>query len=242
MTQPRVAIVDNAVYPHLYRPVDHWRTWLGAIGGDAYCAPAGRLPALRDFSHVILTGSEASILEREAWADREVEFVQEAFRAGRSILGSCYGHQLLALALAGPPHVGRCRAPEIGWISIDIKVPSTLLGEPGPAYTFSAHFDEVRGLPEPFTLLASTDACPVQAFGYRGRNVWGLQIHPEIDVAAAREILSGFGMIFPRVQPLYERALGKEPRDSGLIIKIVDAFLAISSESSSDKDRDSSKR
>jgi GMP synthase-like glutamine amidotransferase len=228
MTQPRVAIVDNAIYPDLYKPVDHWRTWLGGVDGEAFYAPAGRLPALKDFSHVILTGSEASILQREPWADREVEFVQEAFRAGRSILGSCYGHQLLALALAGPAVVGRCREPEIGWIPIDIKVPSPLLGEPGPAYTFSVHFDEVRDLPDPFTILASTDTCPVQAFGYRGRNVWGLQIHPEIDVAPAREILSGFGAIFPRVQPLYAKALAGEPRDSRLILRIINHFLAFS--------------
>jgi GMP synthase-like glutamine amidotransferase len=228
MAQTRVALVDNAVYPRLYKPVDHWRTWLGDAAWESFYAPAGRLPALKDFSHVILTGSEASILQREPWAVREVDFVREAFQAGLSILGSCYGHQLLALALAGPAYVGRCREPEIGWIAVDIKVPSLLLGEPGPAYTFSAHFDEVRGLSEPFIVLASTATCPIQAFGYRGRNVWGLQIHPEIDAAAGREILSGFGEIFPRVRPLYARALAKEPRDSRLILRIVKHFLAVS--------------
>jgi GMP synthase-like glutamine amidotransferase len=227
-TEPRVAIVDNAIYPDLYQPVEHWRTWLGGVSWDSYYAPAGKLPALSSFSHVILTGSEASILQREPWADREVEFVREAFEAGRAILGSCYGHQLLALALAGPAHVGRCREPEIGWIPIEVKAPSALLGDAGPAYTFSVHFDEVRDLPEPFEVLASTEICPVQAFGVKGRNVWGLQIHPEIDVEPAREILSKFGAIFPRIRPLYERALGEEPRDSGLIHNIVHTFLAVS--------------
>jgi GMP synthase-like glutamine amidotransferase len=227
-TDLRVAIVDNAIYPDLYRPVDHWRTWLGGTPWESFYAPGGKLPALSGFSHVILTGSEASILQREPWADREVEFAREAFEAGRAILGSCYGHQLLALALAGPAHIGRCREPEIGWIPIEVKAPSPLLGDAGPAYTFSVHFDEVRDLREPFEVLASTATCPVQAFGVKGRNVWGLQIHPEIDVHAAREILSKFGSIFPKVQPLYARALASEPRDSGLIVKIVSAFLAIS--------------
>jgi len=227
MTPPRVAIVDNAVYPHLYKPVGHWRTWLGGVAWESFYAPAGRLPALGDFSHVILTGSEASILEREPWADREVEFVRDAFQAGKSILGSCYGHQLLALALAGPARVGRCREPEIGWIAVEVVAPSPLLGEPRRAFTFAAHFDEVRDLPsDAYDVLASTPACPVQAFGCRGRNVWGLQIHPEIDVPAAREILSGFGEIFPRVRPLYARALAEEPRDSRLILRIVERFLA----------------
>jgi len=226
-TEPRVAIVDNAIYPDLYQPVEHWRTWLGGVSWDSYYAPDGKLPALSGYSHVILTGSEASILQREPWADREVEFVQEAFDAGRAILGSCYGHQLLALALAGPAHVGRCREPEIGWIPIEIKAPSALLGDAGPAYTFSVHFDEVRDLPEPFEVLASTEICPVQAFGVKGRNVWGLQIHPEIDVEPARRILSRFGAIFPRVEPLYARALSGESRDSRLILRIVNSFLDI---------------
>ena len=227
-TEPRIAIVDNAIYPDLYQPVEHWRTWLDGVSWESYDAPAGKLPALSGFSHVILTGSEASILQREAWADREVEFAREAFDAGRAILGSCYGHQLLALALAGPAHVGRCREPEIGWIPIDVKAPPSLLGDAGLAYTFSVHFDEVRDLPKAFEVLASTEICPVQAFGVKGRNAWGLQIHPEIDVRAAREILAKFGSIFPKIRPLYERALGKEPRDSGLIHKIVNSFLTVS--------------
>jgi GMP synthase-like glutamine amidotransferase len=227
MARPRVAIVDNAVYPEIYKPVEHWSAYLRGVEWEAFYAPAGRLPAVKDFSHIILTGSEASILQREPWADREVEFTREAFRAGRSILGSCYGHQLLALALAGPAHVGRCREPEIGWIPIEVKTASPVLGPPGEAFTFSVHFDEVRNLADPFVVLASTKTCPIQAFGYRGRNVWGFQIHPEIDVPAARGILAKFGSIFPKVKPLYERAMAEEPRDSRLIFKIVKEFLAI---------------
>jgi GMP synthase-like glutamine amidotransferase len=228
LTRPRVAIVDNAIYPEIYKPVEHWSAHLRGVEWEAFYAPSGRLPAVKDFSHVILTGSEASILRREPWADREVEFTREVFEAGRSILGSCYGHQLLALALAGPAHVGRCREPEIGWIPIEIKAASPVLGPPREAFTFSVHFDEVRNLADPFVVLAGTEICPIQAFGARGRNVWGLQIHPEIDVPSARGILSEFGSIFPKIKPLYKRAFGETPRDSGLIFKIVKEFLAIS--------------
>ena len=226
--RPRVAIVDNSVFPGIYKPVEHWSAFLPGVEWEAFYAPSGRLPAIKDFSHFILTGSEASILQREPWADREVEFTREVFQAGRSILGSCYGHQLLALALAGPAHVGRCREPEIGWIPIEIKAASPVLGPPGEAFTFSVHFDEVRDLPDSFVVLAATEICPIQAFGFAGRNVWGFQIHPEIDVSAARGILSQFGSIFPKIQPLYARALSEKPRDSGLIFKIVKEFLAIS--------------
>lgn len=228
MSKPKVAIIDNSIYPEIYKPVEHWTQVLHDVEWKAFYAPGGALPRLGDFSHFILTGSEASILDRASWVEREVDFVREAFRLDRTLLGSCYGHQLLALALAGPGHVGRCREPEIGWIPIEITADSPLLGLKGTAYTFSVHFDEVRDLEKPFIVLASSSVCPIQAFGVKDLPVWGLQIHPEIDVEAARGLLRDFGGIFPNVLPLYRKALDSTPRDSGLIFKIINGFLQFS--------------
>jgi GMP synthase-like glutamine amidotransferase len=226
--KPKIALVDNAIYPEIYRPVEHWSRYLQGAEWIAFRGPIGDLPRPEEFSHIILTGSEASILDRAAWVDREADFIREAFREGRPLLGSCYGHQLLALALAGPEHVGRCREPEIGWIPIEIKTESKLLGPKGTAFTFSVHFDEVKDLEEPFIVLASTDICPIQAFEMKTHPVWGLQIHPEIDVQAARALLRDFGSVFPNVVPIYQKALASKPRDSGLIFKIVNEFLRFS--------------
>jgi GMP synthase-like glutamine amidotransferase len=228
MKETRLAIIDNSIHPEIYKPVEHWSAYLGRSEWTAFYGPKNQLPSLKGFTHVILTGSEASILDREPWVEREIEFVMDAGHEGLSLLGSCYGHQLLALALAGPTHVGRCREPEIGWIPIDIKTDSSLLGLARSAFTFSAHFDEVRDLGDPFVILASTDVCPIQAFGIRGRNVWGLQIHPEIDITAAGGLLEDFRGVFPKYRPFYEGALASEPSDSGLIFKIINTFLGIS--------------
>jgi len=226
--RPRIAIVDNSIDPTLYNPVEHWSPYLSGEW-EAFRAPQFLLPDLRrGYSHLILTGSEASILDREPWVDEEAEFIRDAFQKGLSILGSCYGHQLLALALAGPSHVRRCREPEIGWIPIDVQTDTPLLGQPGRAFSFSLHYDEVVNLAEPFAVLASTAICPIQAFGYSGKNIWGLQIHPEINVAAARVLMKNLLPLNAEIRPLYEKALASEPRDSGLIVKIVEAFLTIS--------------
>jgi GMP synthase-like glutamine amidotransferase len=226
MTETRVAIINNAIFPKIYKPVEHWAAYLKGVEWKAFYAPHGELPDIDAFSHVILTGSEASILEREPWVEREAGWILEAHAAGRILLGSCYGHQLLAFVLAGPAHVVRCREPEIGWIPVERTMDSRILGSKGPAFTFSVHFDEVRDLPEPFVVLASSEICPIQAFGVTGRSVWGLQIHPEIDEAAARRLLTAFREIFPRFRPIYDRALASTSRDSRLILKIVKAFLA----------------
>jgi GMP synthase (glutamine-hydrolysing) len=230
-TGVRLAIIDNSLDPDLYRPVEHWTGFLpaGVLGG-AFRAPDGRLPSeAADFSHYILTGSEASITERAPWVEAEAAFVRQAFSTGASILGSCYGHQLLAYALFGPGCVGRCPRQEVGWLPIEILVPNDLLGPAGTAYAFSHHSDEVRGLPEDCLVLARSEGCGVQAFGVAGRNVWGIQMHPEIDIPTGRAFLAGLAARGARSRELDRAALSQPARDTGLISRIVSRFIAFSS-------------
>jgi GMP synthase (glutamine-hydrolysing) len=227
--EAQVAIIDNAVEPEAYKPVEHWARYLG-IPWRAFRAPEGRLPAdVAEFSHIILTGSEASILEREPWAETEAEFVRLAFVGGASILGSCYGHQLLAYALYGPACVGRCPAPEVGWLPVEILAASPLLGPAGQAFVFQHHFDEVRKLPAGCSVLAASGVCAVQAFGVEGRNVWGLQMHPEIDPSSAREFMRDQAARGAKSRDLDLAALRSPDRDTGLISRIVSQFIHFSS-------------
>jgi GMP synthase (glutamine-hydrolysing) len=226
--EAQVAIIDNAVEPDIYKPVEHWARYLGTPW-SAFRAPEGRFPAgVVDFSHIILTGSEASILEREPWAEDEAEFVRQAFAGGASILGSCYGHQLLAYALYGPACVGRCSAPEVGWLPIAIRAASPLLGPAGQAFVFQHHFDEVRSLPTGCSVLASSEVCGVQAFGVDGRNVWGLQMHPEIDPSSARAFMRDLAARGAKSRELDLAALRSADQDTGLISRIVSYFIHFS--------------
>lgn len=224
---PRVAVIDNAIDPAVYKPVDHWRTWLDVRA--AFVARDGNLPDLRQgFTHLILTGSEASINEREPWVEREAELVREATGRGLAILGSCWGHQLIAYALTGPAHVRACRRPEMGWLPIRVFGRDDLLGPAGEAYSFTLHFDEVTGLDGRFEVLADTEACAVQAFRVKGRPVWGIQPHPEIDPPSGRELLRGLRARGSKGREELEAALRLEARDSQLILRIVRTFLGAS--------------
>ena len=224
---PKVAIIDNSIEPAVYKPVDHWRTWLDVQ--EAFVAREGNLPDLRQgFTHLILTGSEASINEREPWVEREADLVREATNRGLAILGSCWGHQLIAYALAGPADVRACRQPEMGWLPIRIFGRDDLLGPAGEAYSFTLHFDEVTGLDGRFEVLADTEVCAVQAFRVKGRAVWGVQPHPEIDPPAGRELLRGLRDRGSKGGEELEAALRLEARDSRLILPIVRTFLAAS--------------
>jgi GMP synthase (glutamine-hydrolysing) len=224
----RVAIIDNAIEPEVYRPVEHWARWLD-VPWQAFRAPEGRLPARSaDFSHYILTGSESSILNREPWVESEVDFVREIYAYGASILGSCYGHQLLAYAMFGPAHIGRCPSPEVGWLPIRNLIPSQLLGPAGVVYAFSHHFDEVRSLPAECTILARSEACGIQGFGIDGRNVWGLQMHPEIDIPSAQAFMRDLAAGGATSRALDLAALAGPAFDTGLISRIVSHFIAFS--------------
>jgi len=220
-----VAIVDNSVIPEVYRPVEHWSRHLD-VPWRAFTAREGSLPGPSAFSHIILTGSEASILEREPWVDAEAAMVLEAVAAGTAVLGSCWGHQLIAFALAGDGHVRRAARPEIGWIPIRLESSSALLGPAGTtAFTFSSHYDEVFDLPDGFAVLASSEGCAVQAFRVGDKPVWGLQCHPEIDVPTGQRFIRDLiGCGFKGQEALLE-ARAQTPRDSGLIRGIVRAFL-----------------
>lgn len=221
-----VAIVDNSIDPTIYRPVEHWSRYLD-VPWQAFVAREGDLPDPGGFSHMILTGSESSIVEREPWVDAEAGMVRQAVAGGTVVLGSCWGHQLLAFALAGEAHVRRAARPEIGWIALRVDKTTDLLGPAGTTpFTFSIHYDEVCDLPPEFEVLASTEACPIEAFRFGRGPVWGLQCHPEIDIPTGLQNLRDLvDRGFKGREALLE-ALQAAPRDSGLIHKIVPAFLA----------------
>ena len=221
----RVAVIDNSLDPSLYNPVNHWSAFLD-VPWESFRPMEGRFPDLKqDFTHIILTGSEASIMEREPWVVQEVEFVREAVAGGLPILGSCYGHQLLALALRGPAQVRRCPHPEVGWIPISIKEKNSLLGDQDMIYAFAIHFDEVVTLDEEFTILASTERCPIQAFELKGRPIWGVQFHPEINIPQAKKFLQDLIPLGLKTTSYFKEALLSPSRDSGVIKRIVQHFL-----------------
>lgn len=220
----RVAVIDNSLDHSIYNPIRHWKICLER-DFEVFRATKKNFPDVKDFTHIILTGSEASILEREDWVVEEIRLIQEAKDKEVSFLGSCYGHQLLAVALAGAQNVRRCPRPEIGWISIDIHGTDSLLGEKRQAYCFSSHLDEVVDLPGNFIILASSDHCPIQAFRLSDYPIWGLQIHPEINIIEAQKYLES--RVRNKHEPLglFQKAFNSSPRDSGLIHQVIKNFL-----------------
>jgi GMP synthase-like glutamine amidotransferase len=223
----KLAIIDNSMDSSIYAPVEHWKIHLN-FDCDSYEAKKGHFPSLKKgYTYLILTGSEASILDKEDWVYQEIELVQEAAEKELSILGSCYGHKLLALALTGDAHVRRCRRPEVGWISVEVTQENALFADKKTFFSFSSHFDEVVNLDDSFTVLASNPQCSIQAFELRGKRVFGLQPHPEIDIPSAQKYVRDLINLNLRTTPLFKETLQQSPKDSLLIQRIVKKFLEL---------------
>lgn len=221
--RPHVLVLNNAIWPDLYKPFEHWRRWFPPDVPMTEVRLGRALPPLAGVTHLIVSGSEASIVNPDPWVDEQMAYVRAAVAAGVRVLGSCHGHQLIAAAFGGG--VGRAPVPELGWIELEV------LGEPGmfagagrPVWTFALHFDEVTTLPPGFVVTARSRDCAIHGFAHESLPIWGVQAHPEIDVATGEASLADLAAVDPRMLGV---RLHRPPRDSGWIRQLVAAFLQL---------------
>lgn len=149
------------------------------------------LPAPDSLAGVVITGSGAMVSAKEDWSERTAEWLLKAIREGVSVLGVCYGHQLLAHALGGcvaPNPAGR----QIGTITaqlLDAGRRDTLLGHLPDSFSVQAsHSEVVLDLPADAVRLATS---PLNKnFSIRfAENVWGIQFHPEFSGPVMKEYI-----------------------------------------------------
>lgn len=128
---------------------------------------------------VVVLGGPIGVNEGAAYPcmDQERDWLRPRLAADRPTLGLCLGAQLMAAALGA--RVAPLPAKEIGFAPLTL----TEAGRAGPLNHLSEvpvlHWHgEAFEIPQGADLLASTPACATQAFA-RGRNLLGLQCHPE---------------------------------------------------------------
>ncbi len=158
-------------------------TWLEAhsIAYEIYNAGAGdEFPAtIEPYSALAVMGGGMSAND-QLLSNRQAEIlILQAMRLDRPVIGHCLGGQLMSRALGGT--VSASPRPEIGWQPIEYRNMPLVESWFGPTPTPTVihwHY-ETFTVPEGATLLASSSACPTQAWTM-GPHL-AMQFHIEID-------------------------------------------------------------
>ncbi|MCC4767787.1 amidotransferase [Methanosarcina sp. DH1] len=179
-------------------------------------------PAPEEFDLLLIMGGTMSIYQEEeySWLKPEKEFVSKVIEDGKSVLGSCFGAQMISEVLGGK--VTKNPYKEIGWHTVrsigenieqspseltDSKLPSCMF----PEFTgFMWHGDTFE-IPAGAVKLFESEACPNQGFIYNG-NVLGLQFHPEANRQWVRNLIrdSGHDLVSGKYIQSEKEILGQE--------------------------------
>lgn len=144
----------------------------------------GHIPDLNGYGALWVMGGPMDVWQKDeySWLEYEISVIREAVSFQKlPYLGLCLGHQLLAEATGG--RVGLAAQPEIGILDVHLteagETNSMCEGISITSKCLQWHSAEVLDAPAGAEILASSEACKVQAMLING-NALGLQYHVEI--------------------------------------------------------------
>ncbi len=150
---------------------------------------------LADFSHLLITGS-ALFASEDNECDAKIYNIIQQFR-DKSILGICFGHQVLAKALTKRRVCRKSNLPELGWRKVNIIENPLFKGISKPIF-YESHFEEVFDLNDKFSIIASNSNCDIQGFQYDNLPIWGVQFHPEVSYEYGQHSIKNRRTIFEK--------------------------------------------
>jgi GMP synthase (glutamine-hydrolysing) len=160
------------------------------------------------------------------WLGSESAFLGDVVAEAVPVLGVCLGAQMLARAAGAG--VGPARAPEIGWLEVELTpegAADPVLGRfPTTATVFQWHHYTFE-LPAGATELARSPIC-TQAFRLADKRAWGIQFHAEVTLpmmsAWVEEAPDELPMPTAQLRAESERVIGRSNAQGRWL---ADAFL-----------------
>ena len=148
-----------------------------------------------NYDAYLLTGSPANVSEDLDWMQRLSSFVVEANQKNKRIVGSCFGHQLIAKTFGG-----EVAQNENGWMigNYDLRIQPEMSYSwmvPSPNNTGLYHFnrERVTRLPEGARAFAHSE--DYTNFAYTlGDNILCLQGHPEQPLRAMNNFIAAIDL------------------------------------------------
>lgn len=131
---------------------------------------------------IILAGGPESVT-----AQNSPRAPESVFTLGVPVLGICYGMQTMAEQLGGK--VASSELREFGYAQIRSHEEFSLLADIHDIVAnngvnlldvWMSHGDKVTEMPQDFTLMASTESCPIAGMANEAKKFYGVQFHPEV--------------------------------------------------------------
>lgn len=175
----------------------------------------------------IITGSPAGVYEDHAWIPPTKAFARKAIENSVSVLGICFGHQLMAEAMGGKVEKSD-KGRGIGIHHYKLTQAGKILVPGFDALHLAAtHQDQVVKPPPGAELLASSPFCSYAAFAYGDAGL-SFQPHPEFTVTIARDESAEWQKKSPAPDNVYIEALktfDTIPSDAQRIMPMLRNFL-----------------
>lgn len=157
-----------------------------------YRAIDGDFPtSIHDHDGYVVTGSPASVHDPHPWIAQLLEFVRQVHAATIPLIGACFGHQAIALALGGTVEYN----PQ-GWVvgTADTRFEKRDWMEPyeETLALYAAHKEQVTKLPSDAQRIGETLGCPNAAFVI-GNHIATTEYHPEMPEQFMLELIPEMG-------------------------------------------------
>lgn len=163
------------------------------IENGVECLPEGT--SLTDYDGIVFTGSALSCYNDVPEVTHQRDLAKLAFESGTPVFGSCWGLQIMTLALGGSVRANP-KGRELGigkaiTLNDAGRAHPMFDGRPDTFDVLEVHMDEVESLPEGSVVLAGNGMSDVQAMEIErnGCSFWGVQYHPEFDFGTMAIIL-----------------------------------------------------
>lgn len=153
-----------------------------------YMTIGGEVPAdIDEQDGYLITGSPLSVLGDHAFLEPLYAFIRKCDAAKKPVIGTCFGHQAIAVALGGTVE----KAP-MGWnVGIQKTTYDRFCDWMVPArdpnfYVF--HEDQVTELPPGCAALGASGNCAIASF-HKDNHIFTTQAHPEFSDRFMRAVL-----------------------------------------------------